>query len=259
MVEELSFSSPIQIVGWDNMPTIGSVFKTFLKKEEALFFSQDTSNRVMEKKPVEKMAEDLSQLPLVIKTDSAGSLEAIQGEVGKLSRPRIIPKIIISGVGQISENDVKSAVAKPGTIILGFNTKIDPQAAALADRAGIIIMLFNIIYELTDKVSELLSEREPRIEVEEIESSSKVLKLFGTAKDKQVIGGRVLSGILKRSAMIKILRREAEIGRGKVKELQQSKIAADSLTEGTEFGAMIESKIELAPGDILNTVVLVTK
>jgi translation initiation factor IF-2 len=255
-VEELSFSSPIQIVGWDKMPAIGSIFKTFLKKEEALAFAKETK---IEKKPDEKVVEGFSVLPLIIKADSAGSLEVIIGELGKLSRPRIAPKIILSSVGLINENDVKSALAKPGAIILGFNTKVDPQATALADRSNVPIFLFNIIYELTDKISEFLAEREPRIEMEEIESTSKVLKLFGDGKGRQVIGGRVLSGIIKRGALIKIIRREAEIGRGKVRELQQSKIAAEALNEGTEFGAMIESKIEVAPGDILSTIVLVTK
>ena len=86
-----------------------------------------------------------------------------------------------------------------------------------------------------------------------------MLKLFGTAKGKQVIGGRVISGIIRRGAMIKIVRRDTEIGQGKIRELQQSKIATDSISEGSEFGAMIESKIEIVPGDVFGTIALVTK
>ena len=262
-VEELSFSSPVQIVGWDKMPTIGTEFKTFLKKEEALeFAAAPMLERVGVPTPDDisrDVGKDIAILPLVIKADTAGSLEAIMGELAKLSRERITPKIILSSVGSINENDVKSALATTGAIILGFNTKVDPPTAALAERSGVVILSFSIIYELTDKVKELLSLREPKIEVEEIASTAKVLKLFGVAKGKQVVGGRVLSGLLKRGALIKIIRREAEIGQGKVRELQQSKMAIDSASEGTEFGAMIESKIEIAPGDTLSTVVLVTK
>ena len=136
---------------------------------------------------------------------------------------------------------------------------MDPQAAHLAEHSGITILTFSIIYELTDKVKKLLSEREPKIETEEIVGISKVLKLFGITKGKQVIGGRVLSGLIKRGAVVKIIRREAEIGKGVVKELQQSKIVTDSVSEGTEFGALIESKIEVTPGDVLNATILVTK
>lgn len=261
MVDELSFSSPIQIVGWDKMPSIGAPFKTFLKKDEAIAFTKEEKNKNLEIKPGQQVAEGMFILPLVIKADTAGSLEAITSELEKISRERerIIPKIILSGIGDVGENDVKSALTTTGSVVINFNTKIDPQAAFLAERSGIKILSFDIIYELTDKVKEFLSEREPRIEMEEIASAIKVLKIFGRTKNKQVIGGRVLSGVLKRGAVIKIMRREAEIGQGKIKELQQSKIAIDSVDEGVEFGAMIESKIEVVPGDILNAVILVTK
>jgi len=250
MVDELSFSSPVQIVGWDKMPAIGDEFKTFLKKEEALEFAAvPTLGGVgVPTRPQNGVGKDVSILPLVIKADT-----------GKLSRERILPRIILSSVGSINENDVKSALSATGAVIFGFNTKVDREAASLAERSGITIMTFSIIYELTDKVKELLSLREPRIEVEEIIGTSKVLKLFGITKGKQVIGGRVLSGLIKRGAVVKIVRRETEIGKGIVKELQQSKVATDSASEGTEFGAMIESKIEVAPGDVLNATVFVTK
>ena len=227
MVDELSFSSPVQIVGWDKMPAIGDEFKTFLKKEEALEFAAvPTLGGVgVPTRPQNGVGKDVSILPLVIKADT----------------------------------DVKSALSATGAVIFGFNTKVDREAASLAERSGITIMTFSIIYELTDKVKELLSLREPRIEVEEIIGTSKVLKLFGITKGKQVIGGRVLSGLIKRGAVVKIVRRETEIGKGIVKELQQSKVATDSASEGTEFGAMIESKIEVAPGDVLNATVFVTK
>ncbi len=258
-VEELSFSSPVQIVGWDKLPEIGREFKTFLKKKEAQEFADMGENDVAENRTEQKSSEDMHILPIVVKTDTAGSLEAITEELKKLSRERIEPKVILSGIGSVSENDIKSALSATGALIFSFNTKVDPQAGLLAERLGVQILNFNIIYEFTDKIKELLSEREPRIEVEEVASTSKVLKMFGATKDKQVIGGRVLTGLFKRGATVKIIRRDTEIGQGKVKELQQSKVSADSIGEGTEFGAMIESKIEIVPGDMLNTVVLVTK
>jgi len=260
LVDELSFSSPVQIVGWDKMPTIGEEFKTFLKKDEALAFAAPTSGKADIPIQIQSdIKKNFSFLPMVLKADTAGSLDAVTGELKKLSRERIAPQVILSGIGGINENDVKSAIAATGAIIIGFNTKVEPRVILLAERSGITILVFNVIYELTDKIKELLSEREPRMEIETIIGISKVLKLFGITKGRQIIGGRVLSGQIKRGSIVKIIRRETELGVGKVKELQQSKIATDSVNEGVEFGAMIESKIEVAPGDILDAVILVTK
>ena len=258
-VEELSFSSPVQIVGWDKLPPVGSEFKTFLKKDDALEYIENEKKNESGSPKTEKLAEGVSILPIIIKADTAGSLEAIESELKKISRERIVPKIILSGVGTVNENDVKSAMATAGATIFGFHTKIDAPAAALAERSAIKILTYSIIYELTDKVTELLSEREPRIEVEEVTGSAKVLKIFNATKDKQVVGCKVLSGTFNKNAQVKILRRDAEIGKGKVKELQQSKLAVDSVSEDTEFGTMIESKIEIATGDTLEVVTLITK
>ena len=162
-------------------------------------------------------------------------------------------------MGNVNENDIKLAISVPGTTIISFNTKTDAQAAALAERSGISISTFTIIYELTEKVASLLSLAEPKVEVEEISGSAKVLKLFSSAKNKQVLGAKVLSGIIAKGNSVKISRRDAEIGHGKVRELQQAKVNTSKVEEGSEFGALIESKIEIAPGDILEAVSMVTK
>jgi translation initiation factor IF-2 len=267
MQDELTFSSPVQLVGWDKMPEVGAEFRTFLKKTEAVEYASGSGrDSEVVGAPAERVktdaissAEARVKLPLIIKADTGGSLEAIKYEISKLERERIIPDIVLSGVGSINENDVKASLSTPDTTVLGFNTKVDSQAAALAERNGVPVLIFNIIYELTDKVSALLAEREPRIEVEEISGRVKVLKIFSTNKGKQVIGARVLEGTLEKGARFKIVRREADIGKGGVKELQQAKVATTSVNEGTEFGAMVESKIEVAPGDILEAYTLVTK
>ncbi len=255
-VEELSFSSPIQIIGWESIPTAGDEFKTFLKKDEAVEFSKSGVDRSATDNV---NTGDTRTLPIIIKADAAGSLEALKYEIAKLGRERIVPKITLSGIGSITEKDVKAAIASPGTTIFCFNGKTDTQAAALADRNAIPILTYNIIYELTDKVKSLLEEQEPKIEVEETRGTAKILKFFSISKDKQVLGGRVLTGEINLGAMVKILRRDAEIGRGKIRELQQSKVKADTVLEGNEFGMLVESKIEIAPGDVLESIVLVTK
>lgn len=257
--DSLTFSSPVQIVGWDKLPPVGSEFKTFLKKDEAFEYVEQNKKVVTPPTVAPQTTGETAFLPLVVKADTAGSLEAIENEIKKLSRERITPKITVSGVGTIGEGDVKAAIATLGTVVLGFHTKTDSSAVALAERSNIAISLYDVIYELTDQVSALLAEREPRIEVEEVSGSAKVLKVFSTTKGKQVIGCRVLSGKIALENNLKIIRRESDIGRAKVRELQQAKIAAQEVQEGTEFGAMIEGKLEVAPGDTLEAVTTVTK
>ncbi len=255
--EELSFSSPIQIIGWDKMPSVGDKFQTFLKKGEAEEFSKKIT--VKESSAETTTTEGIEILPIIIKADAAGSLEAAEDGILKLSRERILPKIISSGMGPISENDVKLAITTKNAVVFAFHSGTDNAASALALRTGINIESFNIIYELVERVAKILEEREPRIEVEETLGTAKVLKLFGQTKTKQILGARVISGKMTADSNLKILRREMEIGRGKLKELQQAKVKTSEVAEGAEFGAMVESKIEIAPGDTLEAVILVTK
>ncbi|MES2214266.1 MAG: translation initiation factor IF-2 [Patescibacteria group bacterium] len=256
-VDELSFSSPIQFIGWDNLPPVGAVFELFEDKKAAKFYAD--SEAVHHKVSTPSIPENISSVSIIIKADAAGSLEAIIYEIGKLDRERIVPRIVLSGIGTVSENDVKTALTTEGTLLFAFHTKTDPQAAALAERSGISIESFDIIYKLTERVAEVLKEKEPTIEVDEVSGSAKVLKIFSVQKDKHVLGARANTGVFELNAEVKIIRRDEEIGRGRVKELQQNKIAADKVNEGSEFGALIESKIEIAPGDILEAFTRVTK
>ncbi len=263
--QSLSFSSPIQMAGWDNPPPVGAMFETFDDKRAAQFYSESELVKAKvkclnKKSDVQTNGdENISILPIIIKADVTGSLEALIYELGKLSHERIVLKVVQKGVGTISENDVKSAMTTAGTIVFSFNTKIDSQAAALAERSGIPIETFDIIYKLTERVNDLLQEREPKIEVEEITGNGKVLKIFSATKDKQVIGVRSLSGTFEVGGLLKITRRDEEIGRGKIKGLQQNKVETDKINENSEFGAMVESKTEIAPGDILEQITKVTK
>ncbi len=261
MIDSATFSSPIQIVGWDEPPQTGSVFQTFLKKEQALARIAEYKEQETKARPSNTPLPngEVASLPLIVKADTAGSLEAVENEINKLGQERIKPRLILSGIGAIGEGDIKTALATPQTVVIGFHTKVEREAQALAERSGIEIQNFDIIYELTEKVAALLAEREPKVEVEEVIGTAKVLKLFSANKHKQVLGARVLSGKILRDTQVRIMRREAEVGHGRVRELQQSKTAATEILEGLEFGAMIESKLEIAPGDVLEAIVRVTK
>lgn len=262
-IDEATFSSPVKIIGWDKLVKAGSMFKAYSSKNEAI---EHATKEATAKKLAEKEAEAKSKaeaakpkdsnietviIPLIIKADASGSLEAIIYEIGKIKVDNISLNIIEEGVGSIGEGDVRLASADKNTIILGFNTKIDTPAKNLADRDSVKINVFDIIYKLTDSLKETIKERAPKVLVDEITGTSKIIRIFSKNKDKQIIGGKVENGLLMASEMVKIMRRENEVGTGRVRGLQSQKKDTSEVKEGSEFGAMVESKIEIAPGDRL--------
>jgi translation initiation factor IF-2 len=118
---------------------------------------------------------------------------------------------------------------------------------------------FNIIYELSQFVRDTLLSKVPKEYVEEVTGKAKIMAIFSKDKDRQVVGGKVQEGQLETGASVKIVRREAEIGRGTIRELQQQKKRVTEVREGFEFGSLIESKFEIAAGDKIEVVRMVEK
>ena len=112
---------------------------------------------------------------------------------------------------------------------------------------------------MTEWLKETLETRTPKIKVEESVGTAKVLKLFSKIKDKQILGARVDKGIIALGSQVKIIRRDVKIGGGKIRELQQQKVSVTEIKEGKEFGALIEAKVEIAPGDYLESFVTIEK
>jgi len=262
-VSEIICGKPARIIGWNTIPPVGEMFITVASKrkaEENISVWQDAKRKNNNKKDIPRESTtDIMVIPMVVKADTAGSLEAILGELKKIGNEKIKLKIIHSGIGTINESDIKAASGTKDTVVLGFNIKTDFQAKAAAERMTIQIETFTIIYKLVEWLNELLTLRTPKTEVEEATGTAKILKIFSRNKDKQIIGGKVEEGILPAGANVKILRRESEIGRGKVRNLQQQKQKASEISKGTEFGALVEAKIEIAPGDRIVAFVTVVK
>lgn len=259
-VTEARFGEPVRIIGWEGTPSVGSIFKNVSSKKEAEALASQFKTASKETgKRQQADTEGIVVLPLVIKADVAGTLEAIEHELKRVAKPQVCIKVLGSGIGSIGEADVKTAHGAQGTIILGFNVKVDPMAKAAAERLGIKIEMFDIIYKFSEWLEALILEKTPKVTTEEMTGRAKILKMFSRTKDKQIVGGRVEDGVITLGAIIKILRRDAEIGRGKIRELQQQKVATSEVKKDTEFGTMIESKIEIAPGDRIECFVTVTK
>ncbi|MEI6528710.1 MAG: translation initiation factor IF-2 [bacterium] len=259
-ITEATFSSPIQIIGFDKLPKVGTPFFTFNSKKEAEQLVAEYQEPEVTKCHIsEEEAEDAGLVRTIIKADVTGSIEGIEHELQKIQNDRIKIKVIHSGVGDISENDINMAAGKTGTIIVGFDVKVDSQAQAVADRLGIQIKIFNIIYKLTEWLQEMAIERTPKMMVEDISGRAKVLKYFSSVKDKHVIGGRGEMGLIEVGDDVKIMRRDVEVGRGKIRELQQQKEKVREIREGVEFGCQLQSDIEPAPGDKIEAFRIIEK
>ena len=258
-IKEATFSSPIRIIGWNEIPIVGSPFRTFSIKKDAEEFVAANKKTGTKTSNNQEEESDIKIIPIVLKAGEAGGLDALLHEVAKIKSEKIKIKIVLSGVGDITENDIKAVSGRSDSIVLGFNTKADAQAKSAGEKLGIHIEIFDIIYKLSEWLTETVKERTPKESVEESTGTSKVLKMFSKTKDKQVIGGRVEKGELLIGAEVKITRRDFEIGRGKVRELQKFKNRVSEVPEGQEFGAMIESKIDIAPGDKFESFKIVEK
>ncbi|PIQ67180.1 MAG: translation initiation factor IF-2 [Candidatus Zambryskibacteria bacterium CG_4_9_14_3_um_filter_40_16] len=257
-IESATFSSPIKIIGWDSQPEVGSAFFCFDNKQDALKKAME----YVEKIPVSANETDETEktfIPIIIKADVVGSLDAILHEIKKIESDRVRVKTVLCGIGPVSENDIKSACVNDNALVIAFNTKVDSRARSMALRQNIIINEFDIIYKLTEWLALAIKDKTPSVEVEEVSGQAKILKIFSRVKDKQVIGGRVESGSISSGKMTKIFRRGVDIGEGKIKELQQQKQKTGTIEEGAEFGALIESRTEIAPGDKIEVYVLVKK
>ena len=177
----------------------------------------------------------------------------------EIQEERVLIKIVGTGIGNITENDVKSAGGSTEPIILGFGVKEDKGVRVIADRLEVKIEIFDIIYKLTEWLEKIAKERKPKIRTEEITGKVRVLKIFSKAKDKQVIGGEVFEGSLNKGDKVRVLRRGEEIGTGHILELQVMKAPAESVKEGNQFGAKVSSSVEIAERDNFESFTIVEK
>lgn len=270
-IKTATFSSPVQVLGWTEAPTVGARFAVFTDKKAADKMAEIEKANIVATQALKQLDQTppeagAIEVPVIIKADVLGTLEAVERELSKLNTSRAVIKVISRGVGPISENDIKLAAGSRTQtettnppLVLGFNVKLDKSAKDLADKNNVAPQTFDIIYKMTEWAAEEIIKRIPKITVEEVTGKLKLLKTFSTNGDKQVVGGEVFEGKLTRGNNVRIIRRGSNVGQGKVLELQQQMIKASEVTEGNQCGLQVDSKITLAPGDILEAITLVEK
>ena len=199
-------------------------------------------------------------LPLIIMTDVAGTGDAVIHELEKIPTDEHLEVRVTRGVGAITEGDVKRAgSAKPAGIIVGFNVKVEREARDLAERLGVEIEVFDIIYKLGEWLGAKLEERRPRQKQESTTGAAKIVKIFSNAKGRVVLGGKVEEGTLRVGEEVRLMRRDLELARGEITSLQSGKSPVKKVETGSEFGAQVKLGIEPTPGDRLEAFEVVFK
>ena len=249
-IDSATYSSPIELTGWTSIPNVGATFSTYTNKKDAEARAlAGTANKKEATK--DELPADGVLFPIILRADVAGSLEALVHEIGKLKHERVVLKIIQQGVGAVSESDIKLAVGGNEPVVIAFHTKADALATEQAARNGIAIHKFDIIYKLTEWLEEEIMRRAPHVESQENLGEFRIIRYFSQQKEKQVVGGAVVSGKVVHGARFKIMRRDVEIGEGKIVEVQSQKVKVQEVGEGHECGLQIESKFTLAERDVL--------
>jgi translation initiation factor IF-2 len=192
----------------------------------------------------------LKEFPLVIKTDVQGSLEAIVGALDKLGTDEVAARVLHSGVGGISESDVTLAEAS-GVPIIAFNVRANKEAREAAERAGIEIRYYNIIYDLVDDVKKTMSGLLAPTLRETMLGNAQILEIFKVSKVGNVAGCRVTDGTVERGANVRLIRDNVVIHEGKLSQLKRFKDDAREVGAGQECGMAFENYQDMRQGDVI--------
>ncbi len=260
-IETATFSSPVSLTGFDIIPAVGSVFTAYDNKKDATL-ARSTYKSIKSMKKDILTEGNKFVMPIILKADTTGSLEAIENELKKLNSDLVELRILEQGIGTISEGDMKIAISKSGTVVLGFNTSVDSTSVEVAHQHGIAVKSFTIIYELVQWLEAHIYEIRPKVEVERVVGEAKILTHFSTNRQAgkviQTVGGSVKSGQMRSGNKVQILTHDQQSrGEGMILTVQSGKSAVDSINEGQEFGTQIKTEIDIQKGDTLKCVEMV--
>jgi translation initiation factor IF-2 len=261
-LEEAGPSTPVEVLGLEAMPDSGDTFLVVADRDKAKGIAQYRKMKEREAQlakssrvSLEGLAEQIrtagvKDLPLIIKGDVTGSVEVLADSLVRMSTEKVRIKVIHSGVGSITESDVLLATAS-NTIIIGFNVRPERKAAELAQQEGIQIRLHSIIYDLQDEIRlAMLGLLDPTFK-ENYVGKAEVINVFKIPKVGTIAGCRVLDGVIRRDAEVKVMRGEEQVFKGKIGSLKRFKDDAKEVTNGMECGIGLGGYSDLKEGDIV--------
>ncbi len=253
-------SSAIEILGLNHAPSAGETFQVVENEKKAREISEYRINREKDKKLLKQKndnSEDLFEsfnesskkiLNVIIKTDVAGTCEAIVNSLNDVNSDLAKVKIVSSGIGGITESDANLAVAV-NSIILGFNVRADSSAKKIIEKENIALSYHSIIYELLDDIKLRMSGLLDPIIKEEIIGTAEVLEVFNSPKFGQIAGCNVVEGNVTRNRPVRVLRDDVVIFEGELDSLRRFKDNVNEVKNGNECGMGIKNYKDVKPGD----------
>ena len=263
-IESAGPSTPVEVLGFNGTPDAGDRLAVVENEARAREVTDYRARQKREKMAaratgmrgsLEQMMAQLKtagrkEFPLVIKADVQGSIEAIIGALDKLGTDEVAARVIHSGVGGITESDVTLAEAS-GAPIIGFNVRAHKEAREAAERAGIEIRYYNIIYDLVDDVKKAMSGLLAPTLRETMLGNAQILEIFKVSKVGKIAGCRVTDGKVERGANVRLIRDNVVIHEGKLSQLKRFKDDAREVVAGQECGMAFENYQDMRQGDVI--------
>ena len=263
-LKETGPATPVEVLGLQGTPQAGdrfavveneakareiSEYRQRLAREKAVA-RQAGSRGSLEQMMAQAKSSELAEFPLLIKGDVQGSVEAIATALEKLGTDEVRARIVHSGAGAITESDVSLAEASEAAII-GFNVRANKQAREAAEKAGIEIRYYNIIYDLVDDVKKAMSGLLSPERRETFLGYAEILEVFNITKVGKVAGCRVTEGKVERGVGVRLLRDNVVIHEGKLKTLKRFKDEVPEVQSGQECGMAFENYEDIRAGDVI--------
>jgi translation initiation factor IF-2 len=257
-------STPVEVLGFNGTPEAGDRLAVVDNEARAREVTDYRARQKREKSSAratgvrgsleQMMAQAKTagrkEFPLLIKGDVQGSIEAIIGSLEKLGTTEVGARVILAGVGGITESDVRLAETSNAAII-GFNVRANKEARESAERAGIEIRYYNIIYNLVDDVKQAMSGLLTPMRRETMLGNATILEIFKVSKVGNIAGCRVTDGTVERGANVRLIRDSVVVHEGKLSQLKRFKDDAREVTAGQECGMAFENYQDMKAGDVI--------
>ena len=262
-VRDAGPGTPVEILGFDRPPPAGEFCHVVDNERVARQMAQQRAQRLrtemLARRSKSVSLEDLfsavqegavQELNLVIKADVQGSVEAAIDELGKIQHDEVTVNVIHSGVGGIVASDVNLAAAS-NAIVIGFNVRPNADAKALAEREGVDIRTYRVIYKLTEDIQQALIGMLSPEKVEEVMGEAEVRQTFKASKVGTIAGCMVTQGVIQRGAQVRIVRDGAIVHDGRIETLKRFSDDAREVAQGFECGLTLENFDDIKEGDVL--------
>ncbi len=268
-VKEATPSTPVEILGLNDVPNAGEIFIAHVNEKEAKNFAEtfiaQNKEKLLEETKAKMSLDDLfsqikagnlKELNLIIKADVQGSVEAVKTSLLKLSNEEVVVKVIHGGVGAINESDVILASAS-SAIIIGFNVRPDAQAKATAEREGVDVRLYKVIYQAIEDIEAAMKGMLDPVFEEKVIGHAEVRQIFKASSIGNIAGSYVLDGKFERDCKIRITREGEQIYEGQLSSLKRFKDDVKEVKEGFECGLVFDAFDKMQEFDIVEAYVMV--